>query len=150
MTTARPEPEERVGFKELIEKVHQAEMSLEAKERQTVANWRQTKQSWRAAWTPGRIVLAGLVGGFMVGRAEPFKHAAGRGTLQLISMLGSLFASGSAQAAAGEAEDAADAAEAKSATTPAAARDAAMQARVSAQDTPPYEIPETFRDSGQL
>ena len=76
-----------MSFDALIQKVKQAETALEAQERQTAADWRQLKASWRELWTPGRIVIAGLVSGFMVGRAEPFKRAAGGGALQLLSAL---------------------------------------------------------------
>lgn len=106
-----------MSFDALIQKVKQAEAALEAKERQTAADWRQLKSSWRSLWTPGRIVLAGLVSGFMVGRAEPFKRAAGGGALQLLSALSGLFAGGSAQVAANEAGDAADSAQQASAAT---------------------------------
>jgi len=136
-----------VGFEQLIEKVRQAEVALEAKERQTGADWRQVKSSWRAMWTPGRIVIAGLVSGFIVGRAEPFKKAAGGGTLQLISALSSLFAGGSAQAAASEASDAKQAAETVERKTdgmPPPANDDTPE------PPPPYEVPETFRGSGHL
>jgi hypothetical protein len=136
-----------VGFDALIEKVRQAEVALEAKERQTSADWRQVKSSWRAMWTPGRIVIAGLVSGFIVGRAEPFKKAAGGGTLQLISALSSLFAGGSAQAAASEASDAKQAAETVERKTdgmPPSANDDTPE------PPPPYEVPETFRGSGHL
>jgi hypothetical protein len=163
MTTHHQHEEDRsVGFDALIDKVRQAETALEAKERQTVAEYHQTRNAWRAMWTPGRIVLAGLVSGFVVGRAEPFKRAAGGGTLQLISALGSLFAGGSAQAAAGEAEQAADAAEAATGTAPGpggaratvtrpvTAAAAAPQQQPAARQAPPYDVPETFRDSGQL
>jgi hypothetical protein len=97
-----------MSFDALIQKVKQAEAALEARERQTAADWRQLKSTWRDWWTPGRIVLAGLVSGFVIGRAEPFKRAAGGGVLQLISALSGLFAGGSAQAAANEASDAAE------------------------------------------
>lgn len=136
-----------MGFEQLIEKVRQAEVALEAKERQTGADWRQVKSSWRAMWTPGRIVIAGLVSGFVVGRAEPFKKAAGGGTLQLISALSSLFAGGSAQAAASEASDAKQAAETVERKTdgmPPPANDDTPE------PPPPYEVPETFRGSGHL
>ena len=62
-----------VGFEALKEKVRQAEAALEAKERQATADFRQVKSSWRLAWTPGRIVIAGLVSGFVVGKLEPTK-----------------------------------------------------------------------------
>lgn len=160
--TPQHEEDRSVGFDALIDKVRQAETALEAKERQTVAEYHRTRNAWRAMWTPGRIVLAGLVSGFVVGRSEPFKRAAGGGTLQLISALGSLFAGGSAQAAAGEAEQAADAAEAATGTAPGpdtaratATRPAATAAptpprQPAPRQAPPYEVPETFRDGGQL
>ena len=100
-----------MSFDALIQKVRQAETALEAQERRAGADWRQFRASWRSLWTPGRIVLAGLASGFIVGRAEPFKRAAGGGVLQLMTALSGLFAGGSAQAAANEAGDAADAAQ---------------------------------------
>jgi len=107
-----------MGFDALIEKVRQAEAALEAQERRTAADWRQLRGAWRTLWTPGRIVLAGIAAGFMVGRAEPFKRAAGGGVLQVLTALSGLFAGGSAQAAANEADDAADAAQEASAEPP--------------------------------
>lgn len=100
------------GFEALRDKVHQAEAALEAKERQAAADWRQLKASWIAGWTPGRIVVAGLVSGFIVGKLEPARKVArGGGVLQLLSTLSSLFAGTGAHAAAGKAEDAAETAE---------------------------------------
>ena len=99
-----------MGFHELIEKVQQAETALEARERQAAADWRQTKATWRSMWTPGRIVIAGLASGFIVGQARPARRlSTGQGFLQLATALTGLFASGSAHAAARGAEDAADA-----------------------------------------
>lgn len=152
-----------MGFDALIEKVRQAELALEAKERQTAADWRQLRASWRAMWTPGRIVLAGLVGGFLVGRAEPFKKAAGGGTLQLIGALSGLFAGGSAQAAAEEASDAARVAETgapppddvpaprqRAASPPTERSRAAEQQAARAGSVRPQDMPEAFRGQGQL
>ena len=100
-----------MSFDKLITKVKQAEDALEARERAVPADLRQLKVAWRAAWTPGRIVIAGLAAGYLVGRAEPFKRAAGGGVLQLITALSGLFASSQAQDAAEGADDAAQAAE---------------------------------------
>jgi len=98
-----------MSFESLIDKVHQAETALEAKERQTGADWRQCKATWRSLWTPGRIVSVGLVSGFIVGKVEPTKRVVrGSGALQMLSAVAGLFAGGSAQAAAGHAEQAAD------------------------------------------
>lgn len=101
-----------MSFDALLDKVKQAETALEAQERQTAADWRQLKASWRAGWTPARIVIAGLLSGFVVGKAEPLKRAAsGNNVLQLVSALAGLFAGGSAQAAAGQAAQAAETAQ---------------------------------------
>lgn len=122
-----------MGFDALIEKVRQAETALEAQERRVGADWRQLRGSWRSLWTPGRIVLAGLATGFMVGRAEPFKRAAGGGVLQLLTALSGMFAGGSAQAAASQAGEAADAAqEAQEAQAPEAQATHAHDSYVSA------------------
>ena len=103
-----------MGFSKLIDKVTQAEHALEAHERYVGAEWRQLKSSWRDAWTPGRIVVAGLASGFLVGRARPLSRTTrtGGGFLQLLGALSGLMATGSAQVAASEADEAADQAEA--------------------------------------
>ena len=96
-----------MSFDALIAKVRQAETALESREREASAQWQQLKSTWHAAWTPGRIVVAGLASGYLVGRARPLRVASGGGVLQLLSALSGMLASGSAQAAAGEAEQAA-------------------------------------------
>jgi hypothetical protein len=117
-----------MNFEQLIAKVEQAEDALEARERELVADWRQLRASWRAGWTPGRVVIAGLASGFIAGRLQPGRVLAkgGGGLMQLLSTLSGLIASGSAQAAAGEAEHAAQSVEdvaagATPASTPASA-----------------------------
>lgn len=101
-----------MSFESLIDKVRQAETALEAKERQTGADWRQCKSTWRSLWTPGRIVSIGLASGFIVGKAEPARRVVrGSGALQMLSAVAGLFAGGSAQAAAGHAKSAADTAQ---------------------------------------
>lgn len=96
-----------MSFEKLISKVHQAEDALEARERQVSADVRQFKRSWRAAWTPGRIVLAGLAAGFTVGRSGPRAPKAAS-VMQMLSMLSSFLASTTAHAAADQAGDAAE------------------------------------------
>lgn len=117
-----------MSFEDLLTKVDQAEKALEANERRVAADWRQLKGSWREAWTPGRIVLAGLITGFFTGRARPLGRAGGGGVLQMITALSGLFAGSSAQAAAGEAEHAAHTAQqTAAAVSPEAATQAAAQ-----------------------
>ena len=100
-----------MGFSKLIDKVTQAEQALEARERYVGAEWRQLKSAWRDAWTPGRIVVAGLASGFLVGRART-AGLMGGGTMQVFNAISGLIASGSAQVAASGADDAARQAEA--------------------------------------
>lgn len=99
-------------FETLIQKVDQAEDVLEASERRVAAQLGTLRDTWRASWTPGRIVIAGLVSGFVVGRAEPLRAVSKSGGLmQMITMVSGLFAGGSAQVAAEGAEQAAASAE---------------------------------------
>lgn len=100
-----------MSFHALIAKVEQAEQALEVRERRASAQWQQVKTTWRESWTPGRIVIAGLASGFLVGRAKPLRLASSGGLLNLVTALSGLLASGSAQVAAENAEQAADAAE---------------------------------------
>ena len=99
-----------MSFHALIAKVEQAEQALEARERTASTQWQQVKTTWRESWTPGRIVIAGLASGFLVGRAQPLKLAGSGGLLNLVTALSGMLASGSAQVAAENAEQAADAA----------------------------------------
>ena len=100
-----------MSFDALIQKVKQAEVALEASERETASRWKELKIAWKDGWTPGRIVIAGLASGFLVGRAKPLKLAGSGGLLNLVTALSGLLASGNAQAAADEAGQAADAAD---------------------------------------
>lgn len=136
-----------MSFESLIDKVRQAETALEASERQTGADWRQFKLSWKQAWTPGRIVSIGLVGGFLVGKAEPAKRMVrGSGVLQMLSSLAGLFAGSSAQAAAGHAEQAANSAQQTAANV---APDTAL-AQPAQAPTPGMHTPEDLRAAGML
>jgi hypothetical protein len=101
-------PHQNVTFEQLIAKVKRAEDLLEERERQTVVSYTRLKQVWREGWTPLRIVSAGLVSGFLVGRAEPLGAVGGARILQMVSAVSSLFASAQASVAAGAAKDAAD------------------------------------------
>jgi len=138
-----------MSFESLIAKVHEAEQALEARERQTAADWRQCKASWASLWTPGRLLSVGLVSGFLVGAAEPAKRVVrGGGTLQLLSAVAGLFAGGSAQAAAGHAQSAADSAQQTAAVgaTTGADFDASLAASAAHGPT----TPEALRAAGLL
>ncbi|WP_330947726.1 hypothetical protein [Thermomonas sp. LB-4] len=82
-----------MGFDALLDKVKQAERTLENREREAVGRWQQLARSWRAAWTPGRIVVVGLVAGFVAGRAKPLQLArSGNGIVSLLQTLAPLLA----------------------------------------------------------
>lgn len=134
-----------MSFEQLITKVTQAEDALEAQERRFAADVRQFKASWRAGWTPGRIVIAGLVSGFAIGRFEPLKTVAkGSNVMQMITMLSGLLASGSAHAAAGEAEHAADNAENVAVAVAPEAVAPAVAARVAATEQATHSAAEAI------
>lgn len=140
-----------MGFAKLIDKVTQAERALEARERNISADWKQLKSAWRAAWTPGRIVVAGLASGFLIGRVRPLRGATGGGFLHLMSALSGLVASGSAQVAADEAGEAAEQAEATAEAAnvaPANTASAASTTRANAPD--PLFDHEALRRKGLL
>ena len=88
-----------MGFDALLDKVKQAERTLENREREAVDRWQQLARSWRAAWTPGRIVVAGLAAGFVAGRVQPLKLAGkGRDWLKLLQLAAPLLAGLAARA----------------------------------------------------
>lgn len=108
MSTPAPE---KVTFEHLIGKVRHAEDALESHEHAMGEQNRRLKQAWKAAWTPGRVISAGLVTGFLVGRAEPLAKVGGARWMQMITTVSGMFASIQAAVAAGAAEDAAEDAE---------------------------------------
>lgn len=97
-----------MNFESLQRRVERAEQLVEGRALQTQNHWNQFKTNWRDAWTPGRIVIAGLVTGFLSGRAEPMRAMTGAKWLQMVGSLSSLFASVQAATAADEASTAAD------------------------------------------
>ena len=125
-----------MGFKQLLTKVQQAEAALESRERLVADDWRHLKRTWKETWTPARVIIAGLVSGFLVGRAQPLRTAARSGQfMQLVTMLSGLFAGGTAKVAAEEAGHAADTAEnVAEVVAPEAA---------SSQASPPHDISST-------
>lgn len=139
-----------MSFEALIDKVLQAEQALEARERQTAADWRQCRASWRSLWTPTRLIAVGMVSGFIVGKVEPAQRAAqGGGALQLLGAMAGLFAGGSAQAAAGQAMNAAENARQTTAAVETGA-DAAPATPLPVRPGPDLQTPESLRAAGLL
>lgn len=110
-----------MNFRALQRRVERRERLLDARIGRAHGAAASLKQSWRSAWTPGRIVIAGLVSGFVAGRAEPVRYAAQSGDLvRLVSLVSGLFASTAAADAADQARDAADTAAASTTAVPPA------------------------------
>ena len=98
-------------FEKLLQHVQRAEQRVELRATHAQLQWATLKQTWRAGWTPGRIVIAGLVSGFLAGRAEPLRAMNGARWMQMFTAVSSFVASAQAAAAADTAEQAADTAQ---------------------------------------
>lgn len=126
-----------MSFEELQAKVARAEDTLEAHERRAAADLRAFRGIWQDAWTPPRVVVAGLAAGLLAGWARPMRAVAGvqpARWLQLAGSLAGLVGSVQAAFAAGEARDAAE--DAGSAADDAA-DDATAAAAAAVGDLPP-------------
>jgi hypothetical protein len=95
-------------FELLKQRVERAERLVELRAEKSVCEWKSLKQTWRAGWTPARIIAAGLAAGFLVGRTHPMRALSGTRWMPLVSSISSLFASVKAAMAAGQAGEAAD------------------------------------------
>lgn len=103
-------------FEALKRRVAKHERLVEGRLQQTESQWHDFKTTWRESWTPLRIVVAGLIGGFVVGRSDPMRAlgklgafgGGGAKVLQMVTALSGLFASVQASTAADQAEQAAD------------------------------------------
>ena len=98
-------------FEKLLQHVQRAEQRVELRATHAHTQWSTLKQAWREGWTPGRILIAGVVSGFLVGRAEPLRTLTGARWMQMFSAVSSLLATAQAAAAAEQAEQAADTAQ---------------------------------------
>ena len=130
-----------MNYEQLKRRVERAEKLVEGRSVQTGEHWNALKVSWREGWTPARIVAAGLVSGFVSGRAEPLRALTGARLLQMVTAVSGLFASAQAAFAADQAEQAAESAE-EVATEQATESPAAPAAAVAEQSaTYKYEPP---------
>lgn len=74
-----------------IARVRRAELAFDASTRKVADHGRLLQQTWRDAWTPGRILIAGLASGFMLGRGE-LPIATGSDLIKLVTALDGLLA----------------------------------------------------------
>lgn len=102
-----------MNFERLRLRVERREQLLEGRLSQTQTAYAKLRRNWREAWTPGRIVIAGLLAGFVAGHAEPAKAIRRIGAIggpqwiRTFSALSGLFASVQAIIAAVTAKSAA-------------------------------------------
>ncbi|KAF1723134.1 protein sip-5 [Pseudoxanthomonas wuyuanensis] len=101
-----------MNFEALQRRVERAERLVEGRAEEARGQWQILKSAWRQGWTPLRIVVAGGVTGFLVGRSEPLRAMTGARWLQMVGSISGMIASLQAAAAAEQAEEAAESAEA--------------------------------------
>ncbi|MBO9716654.1 MAG: protein sip-5 [Pseudoxanthomonas sp.] len=95
-------------FELLRQRVARAERRVETCMDNAQAHRAEFGQAWRRGWTPGRIVVAGLLSGFLIGRAEPLSRVGGTRWLQMLGTVSSMLASLRAAAASVDANASAD------------------------------------------
>ena len=78
-------------------RVQQAEQALQARVAETSSQARQLAACWHANLSPGRVIVAGLALGFVVGRARPLQWAGSAGVLTMLRSVSQLFADAQAQ-----------------------------------------------------
>jgi len=134
-----------VNFEKLKQRVERREMLADGRASQTRMAYATLRETWREAWTPGRIVIAGLLAGFVAGRSQPAQvirrvgAIGGPQWIRTVSTLSGLFASlqslvaavtakGAAETADDAAHDAAEAADVAAETAGDAAQDAGAAA----------------------
>ncbi|MEN4905000.1 protein sip-5 [Luteimonas sp. TWI1416] len=131
-----------MNFEGLKTRVERAEALVDGRVVQTLDRHAALRSSWREAWTPSRIVIAGLIGGFAMGVSQPklalrrLGKLGGPKSLQMVSALSGLASSIQATIAAVTAKQAADAADAsEEAATDAATETTSPAAGVAATAT---------------
>ena len=78
-------------------RVQHAEQALQACATETLRQTQQLAACWRANLSPGRVIVAGLALGFVVGRARPLQWAGSAGVLTMLRSVSQLFADAQAQ-----------------------------------------------------
>jgi hypothetical protein len=97
-------------FEVLRQRVERAERRVEGNLERAREQRQVFGQAWRAGWSPARIVVAGLVSGFLIGRGQPLSRVGGARWLQMLGTVSSMLATLQAAAATEEAGQSAQAA----------------------------------------
>lgn len=95
-------------FELLRQRVERAERRVAACSDRAENNRRDFGAAWRAGWSPTRIVVAGFLSGFLIGRAEPLSKVGGARWLQMLGTVSTMVASLRAAAASEDAGASAD------------------------------------------
>lgn len=141
-----------MNFEALQRRVRRAEAVVQVRNEETTQQWALLNHTWRSAWTPGRIIVVGLAGGFLAGKLEPGGAFSGARWLQMIGSVSGLvasaqasvasFAAAAAGMAASHAADAADEADdAADDAAHSAAPAAAARANPTAAANAPNPVP---------
>ncbi|WP_337243996.1 protein sip-5 [Luteimonas sp. gir] len=134
-----------MNFEGLKTRVERAEALVDGRVVQTLDRHAALRSSWREAWTPSRIVIAGLIGGFAMGVSQPKRalrrlgKIGGPKSLQMISALSGLASSIQATIAAVSAKQAAEAADASEDAAADAATEATSPTASAAATAPPVD-----------
>lgn len=107
-------------FDALRHRVQRAERLTEGRSGLLRENWQAVGSAWRGLWTPWRIVGAGVVTGFLSGRAEPLAFAGKLGSVRWMEILTTVSTFASEITAAGTASGEAPPQAASPAPSPAA------------------------------
>lgn len=117
-------------FGALQRRVKRCEQVVTVRLVETQDHWSTLSQVWRQGWSPLRIVVVGLAGGFIAGKLEVPGKVNGARWLQMVGSVSNLFASAQAAfATAMAAQAAATAEEADDASEQAQAAASASAAR---------------------
>lgn len=122
-------------FEALQRRVRRAEAVVQVRSEETTQHWERLNTAWRTAWTPGRIIVVGLAGGFLAGKLEPGGAFSGARWLQMIGSVSGLMASAQASVASVAAAAASMAAGEAASEAADAASDAADAQATTAQAT---------------
>ncbi|MHC1654534.1 protein sip-5 [Stenotrophomonas maltophilia] len=136
-------------FGALQRRVKRCEQVVTVRLGETQDHWSTLSQVWRQGWSPLRIVVVGLAGGFIAGKLEVPGKVNGARWLQMVGSVSNLFASAqaafgaamAAQAAASADDAAEDADDASEQAQAAAAAAGAPPAPASASAPPPAAEP---------
>jgi len=119
-------------FGALERRVKRCEQVVAVRMGETQDSWSQLSRAWRLGWSPLRIVVVGLAGGFVAGKMELPGKVNGARWLQMIGSVSNLLASSQAALASAMAAHAAQTADEAAETADAAVGQAAATAEAAA------------------